>query len=583
MSKRTYSKSKTGHKRRRRRRGINPRVLLCFAIILVIVIIGAIFAFRRYGPTTEQADVAAYYGLESDDAVFLTVNDQAAEANGLMKDGEVYIPVETVQELINSRFYWDSTENILRYVTADSIVSAEPGTNEYMIDRASVKADQAPVIQAGGQAYLSLTFIAEYTNIHFMVSEDPNRAAISSNWGEITYDTLKKATALRTHGGNRSAVITELEKGTKVTVTQEFDDWVGVTTADGLTGYVKRNALGSQVTEIMTSAFEEEHHAHIVKDFAINMAWHQVTNQTANTYVSDVLADTKGINVISPTWFYLDDNEGGIASLASQDYVSWCHQNGIEVWALVSNLENAEVDSAKVLNVTSHRDALVNNLIAAAISYNLDGINVDMESLKSEVGYGFIEFIRELAVKCGNNGIVLSVDNYPPSAHTSLYARSEQAEFADYVILMGYDEHYAGSEEGSVASLPFVKSAVMDTLEEVPASQLVLGCPFYTRVWIKTPDDSEAGYSLDSQAVAMGDAEALVEENDADRLWLEDLGQYYAEYEKDGVTYQVWLEEETSLEEKLKVMAENRLAGASFWKLGFEKDSVWDIIVKYTG
>ncbi len=308
-----------------------------------------------------------------------------------------------------------------------------------------------------------------------------------------------------------------------------------------------------------------------------------MTNQSANAYVSDVVAKTKGLTVISPTWFYLNDDEGGIASLASNDYVSWCHQNGLEVWALVSNLENPDVNSANVLNVTSHRDALVNNLIAAAISYNLDGINVDFESLKSDVGYGFIEFIRELAVKCGNNGIVLSVDNYPPMPHTALYERSEQAVFADYVILMGYDEHYAGSEEGSVSSLPFVKNAVANTLEEVPAEQLVLGCPFYTRIWSKTPDDSEAGYTLESQAVAMGDAEDFVKNNDADRYWLEDLGQYYAEFEKEGVTYQVWLEEETSLEERMKVMAENRLAGAAFWKLGFQKDSVWDIIVKYTG
>ncbi len=271
MSRRTYTKSTSGRRRRRRRRGINPRALLVFLIILVILAIGAIFAYRRYGPTGEKADVAAYYNLETEDAVFLVVDNTAAEETGLLRDGTVYVPVETVQDLVNERFYWDNTENILRYVTADSIVSAEPGKTEYTIDRAEVKADTAPVIQAGGQAYLSLEFIAQYTNIRYTVSTDPNRAAIASDWGEVVYDTVKKPTALRTHGGNRSAVIKELEKGTKLTITQKFDKWVGVTTADGLTGYIRSNALGAQVSEIMNSDFTEETHTHIVRDKPINL------------------------------------------------------------------------------------------------------------------------------------------------------------------------------------------------------------------------------------------------------------------------------------------------------------------------
>ena len=169
------------------------------------------------------------------------------------------------------------------------------------------------------------------------------------------------------------------------------------------------------------------------------MAWHQVTNQSANNAVSSVLANTRGINVLSPTWFYLNDNNGNIANLASLNYVNYCHNQGIEVWALVSNLENKNVDTTEVLTHTSKRQNLVNQIVSMAIQYNLDGINVDFESMNGEkVGDAFIEFIRELSIKCKNNGVVLSVDNYVPMSHTSFYNRKEQANFADYVVIMGY-------------------------------------------------------------------------------------------------------------------------------------------------
>ena len=312
------------------------------------------------------------------------------------------------------------------------------------------------------------------------------------------------------------------------------------------------------------------------------MAWHQVTNQTANNQVSSVLAGTKGVNVISPTWFYLNDNEGGIAVLASSDYVSYCHENGVEVWALVSNFENADVDTTQVLNTTSSRDTLVNNLIAEAVRYNLDGINVDFEMLDEEAAPGFLQFIRELSLKCEGNDLVLSVDNYSPASYNAFYDCEEQAVFADYVVLMAYDEHYNGSEEGSVASLGFVTQGVTDMLENVPADQLILGIPFYTRLWKLTPDDSaEGGVAVTSEALGMSEAESRVAANGATFQWLDDCGQYYAEYEYEGSTYKVWIEDQNSIEKKLEVMQSNGLAGAAFWKVGYEKNTVWDTIVKF--
>ena len=323
------------------------------------------------------------------------------------------------------------------------------------------------------------------------------------------------------------------------------------------------------------------------------MAWHQVTNQSANDNLASILQKTKGINVLSPTWFYLNDNNGNIASLASSTYVDYCHQNGIEVWALISNLENDSVNTAEVLSHTSSRDNLTNNIISAAIQYNLDGINVDFEALNADaVGNSYIQFIRELSLKCANNGIVLSVDNYVPSDYTAFYNRAEQALFADYVVIMAYDEHYAGSPEaGSVASIGFVTDGVENTLKEVPANQVILGMPFYTRVWSETPvqsdstatdeTDTTVDYELSSYATNMTEVQKLISANGVQPVWLDDIGQNYVEYQNGGVNYKIWIEDAASLEKKLTVMDTYGLAGGSFWKLGMEDSSIWDTIIKY--
>ena len=393
-----------------------------------------------------------------------------------------------------------------------------------MIGREAGTAEHTILHIQGDQMYLSLSFVEQYTNIRSEIFENPNRVVISDTWGTVDYTEIKRGTEVREKGGIKSPVLTEAERGDLVTVLEEMDSWSEICTEDGFVGYVKNSALGGSQSIVYEENDTEPEFPHISREDTVNMAWHQVTNQTANRQIDSVLASTKGVNVISPTWFYLDDNEGGIASLASTDYVSYCHENGVEVWGLISNLENADVDTTQVLNVTSSRDTLVNNLVAEAVKYDLDGINVDFEMLDPEDAAGFLQFIRELSLKCDGNDLVLSVDNYSPASYNTFYDRAEQAVFADYVVLMAYDEHYSGSDAGSVASLGFVNQGVADTLQEVPADQLILGIPFYTRLWKLTPTDSEEEpYEVSSEALGMSEAESRVAANGATFQWLEGL------------------------------------------------------------
>lgn len=563
---------------------------LLILVVILFMLLGNLI--EKYSPSKETEDLSTYYGLSSDTEIALILNNEVIDAKGRLIDGHVYLDYNTVYNYINSRFYWDTNENLLRYTTSTDLISAAAESTSYTVSKEAKSFDQIIVKGDAAAAYLSLDFVKQYSDFSYVLYENPNRLVLTTAWGDYTIASAKKSSEIRYQGGIKSPILTTVEKNAELTVLSPDETWTKVATADGVIGYIRSKNLGTTSTKTVSSDFVPEQFTHITKDFKINMAWHQVTNQSANGNIASVLQSTKGINVLSPTWFYLNDNSGGIASLASSSYVDYCHQNGIEVWALVSNLENPDVNAESVLSHTSTRDNLTNALISAAIQYDLDGINVDFEALNvNAVGTSFIQFIRELSIKCANNGIVLSVDNYIPSAYTSFYNRAEQARFADYVVLMAYDEHYAGSEEaGSVASIGYVTKGVEDTLQEVPAEQLILGMPFYTRVWSETPIDGDGStgetdnvvdYALSSYAAGMSDVQKLISANGAEQVWLDDIGQNYVEYKNSGVTYKIWIEDATSLEEKLKVMTSHNLAGGSFWKLGLETSSIWDTIIKY--
>ena len=563
-------------------------ILICAIVILAAVVVGITFVTKyvnKYTPSSEVTDYETYYDLASDE-LFIVFDNEQLEDKAIIIDDEVYLNINTVNTYLNSRFYWDSAEEILRYTLPDGLINITPDTASYTYDSTAMTADCTICTVRDGEMYLSLTFAAVYTDIRYTVYEDPGRLVISDEGYEVTYTAIKRSTQVREKGGIKSSILTELEKGAYVTVLETMDTWSMVCTEDGFIGYVLNKALGSETTVVYedTGDYEEPVFTHITKDYTINMAWHQVTNTAANDYVESVLESTQGVNVISPTWFYLNDDLGGIESYASADYVTYCHNQGIEVWALVSNLEDEDVDVTAVLSTTSSRDNLVNNLISEAIRYDLDGINVDFEALSSEAGSGYLQFIRELSLKCANNGIVLSIDNYVPSDYTEFYDRAEQALFADYIVIMAYDEHYNGSDAGSVASLSFVSQGIADTLEEVPAEQIILGIPFYTRLWEVTTETDDEGNSSEvttSTVLTMSEVESWVASKGVTLTWLDDCGQYYAEYESDSITYMIWVEDQNSIEQKLELMTSNNLAGASFWKLGYEKNTIWDTIAEY--
>lgn len=382
-----------------------------------------------------------------------------------------------------------------------------------------------------------------------------------------------------------------------MTVLEDEDDWQKVATADGFIGYVPSNALKNTQKEVVDRAFSEPQYSNISVDYTINMAWHNVTSDYANSFVLETIAGTKGLTTIAPTWFSVADTEGNINSLASSSYVNYAHQSNLDVWATLRDFDggiSSFDETYQLLSYTSHRERLVNQVIAQALQSGIDGVNLDFELISTECGEHYIQFVRELSVKCRQNGLVLSIDNYVPQVYNGHYDLEEQAIVADYIIIMGYDEHTAGSyEAGSVASYNYVKQGIEDALKSVPSQKLVTAVPFYTRLWFERPKTEEelaeqegteaAGFpmAVTSTALTMGDARSTLEIAGVSTQWDEETRQNYAQWEADGGTYKIWLEDLASLEEKLKLIRSEKLAGVAEWKLGQEDSAVWDLILQY--
>lgn len=553
-----------------------------FVLVVIVIAVSAIL-IKRFTPSREVMPLEEYYQAEEGD-VLVMLHDQYCEETAKLIDGQIYFRFDMVQELFNHRFYWDENENILSYTTPTEIIRAEVGSQDYTVNMNKTTAQYQIVKTQGDAVYLAAEFVKQYSDMDYQFYEDPDRVTVQYEWKDYLYADVRRATQLRTEPDIKSPILRELETGEKLlyvdaATEQEQNGFVKVMTADGIIGYVQTRALTDSYYETLESDFEAPVYTSIQRDYTINMVWHQVTNQSANDNVMSLLENTKGITAISPTWFRIASVDGTLSSLASESYVARMKEQGIEVWALVDNF-HPDVDTFQVLSYTSRRERLVNEIIAAAIKYGLNGINIDFESLDVETGPHYIQFLRELSVKCRTNGIVLSVDNYVPASYNAFYDREEQGEIVDYVIIMGYDEHHSRSETaGSVASIGYTREALENTLEEVPADKIIMGIPFYTRLWREATIDGVT--SLSSEALSMASAESVIEQYGAEPVWDEETGQYYIEYERDGAVYKMWQEEERSIEEKMKVIHDAQIAGVAAWRLGYETPEIWNVILRY--
>lgn len=585
-----------------------------FMILLVILIIFAaagVFVSRRFAPSKARADLEDYYNLTSwdsmgraaagDDELAIIIDSEILDLNedgdpfrAVRFDDGVYVPIALIQEHIDNRFYLDKYEGLVIFTDAVSSVTTNIGSNTYTHEGTEHNAGYVIARDIGGVIYLNMEFVAEHSPASYQVLSDPARVYIQNQFGETEFCKAKSETRIRTAATKKASIVTDVPKGTQLKVLETDDGWLRVIDSQGYTGYVQDNSVSEIYTETVSSDYTEPEYTHILLDESINMVWHGIYYYESNQYIADYTANMTGVNVLAPTWFLFSDMYGDILSYASQDYVNYAHENGWSVWAVLEDLDGES--SEDILPYTTRRHAAISQMIGECLNYGIDGINVDLERVTYSEGDDFIQFIRELSVECRNNNIILSVSDYAPYSYNAYRHTDEQSRICDYVAIMAYDDYVGGNEAGPNAGLPFVEDVLSVCTGVVDMNRLIVGIPFYTRLWYENPDGT-----LGRDTCDMNTVEELKEAQELTFAWMEDVGYDYAEYTEEappeydeygneierpegsaaGTRVRIWYENARSLDAKLKLISQYNVAGIGSWRLGQETSDVWAVLEKY--
>lgn len=552
--------------------------------LILIVIIGAVgFGGKildKYSYSKELADLDEYYGV-SGDALAIILQDEMAAEKALLRDGAVYFDIDTVHTYFNEGFYADANEQKLLYTTAGDTVTAVFGGAGYSDGEGEHSAEYVPCFQEDGTIWLAADFVKKFTNYSYEVFD--RHLQVYTEWGVKQTCEISKNTQVRVKGGIKSPILREVEKGETVELLEQMETWSKVKTSDSVIGYVENKRLTNLSTEVETPVtdYVAEEYTSLPMEGKVSLGWHAIGGMAGNDTLDAMVAEGKGMNVIAPTWFSLTDNDGGFRSFGTAQYVNKAHGYGLQVWGVWDNFNykaetGADVDALQVLSSTTKRQGLVQRIVDTSLELGLDGVNIDFEGLASECGEHYVQFLRELSVACRKNQLVLSIDNYVPFNFNDFYRLDIQGEIADYVIIMGYDEHWHGSgDPGSVASIEYVSNGLEKTLAQVPAEKVVNALPFYTILW------RTEGSDVTDEYITLKNVSEFLNRVNVTPEWDETVCQYYAEWQSGNATYQIWVEDEESIRVKLNVMSAQKIGGVAVWRLGYGTDSAWELVKAY--
>ena len=564
---------------------MKKKILPVIIAVLLILVIGGVTLGKvlldKYSYSKEEADWNEFYQVSETDRSAIILQDEMVEEQALIRDGVCYFDLATVHKYMNEVFYADVTENLLLYATPTEVIRTVFGETSYSTTEGMQDAGFVISFVEGDTVYVAADYVKLFTNYSYECYD--RHVQVYTEWGTRQVAQLKKDTAVRLRGGVKSPILTQAAKGDTLEILEQMETWSKVKTADSVIGYVENKRLGdiTEETETPVTDYQEPEYTALTSDSKICLGWHSIGGVGGNDTLYSMVSGTKGMNVIAPTWFSLTDENGSIRNFGTANYVTTAHNMGLQVWGVVDNFNYANetgtaISTLNMLSSTTSRQNFVRNVTDAAVSLGLDGINVDFEQLSSDCGPHYVEFIRELSIQCRNMGLVLSIANYVPFNFNDYYRLDIQGQVADYVIIMGYDEHWHGSKDpGSVASISYVSGGLDRTLQEVPANKVVNALPFYTILWKTEGTDVTDEYiTMNNEADFMNRAGVTAE-------WDEETCQNYAEWTSGNATYQIWLEDAESIAVKLNMMATKNIGGVAVWRLGYGTQAAWELINAY--
>ena len=564
---------------------MKKRILpVIIAILLILVIAGGALGkvlLDKYSYSKEEADWNEFYQVSESDRSAIILQDEMVEEQALIRDDVCYFDLATVHKYMNEVFYADMTEKLLLYANPTEVIRTTFGETSYTTTEGTQDAGYVISFVEGDTVYVAADYVKLFTNYSYDCYD--RHVQVYTEWGTRQVAQLKKDTAVRLRGGVKSPILTQAAKGDTLEILEQMETWSKVKTADSVIGYVENKRLGdiTEETETPVTDYQEPEYTALTSDSKICLGWHSIGGVGGNDTLYSMVSGTKGMNVIAPTWFSLTDENGSIRNFGTANYVTTAHNMGLQVWGVVDNFNYANetgtaISTLNMLSSTTSRQNFVRNVTDAAVSLGLDGINVDFEQLSSDCGPHYVEFIRELSIQCRNMGLVLSIANYVPFNFNDYYRLDIQGQVADYVIIMGYDEHWHGSKDpGSVASISYVSGGLDRTLQEVPANKVVNALPFYTILW-KTE-----GTGVTDEYITMNNEADFMNRAGVTAEWDEETCQNYAEWTSGNATYQIWLEDAESIAVKLNMMATKNIGGVAVWRLGYGTQAAWELINAY--
>lgn len=560
--------------RRRRRRAMRR----LFALMLFLLAIFGIYWFFVLRASTEH--VQPYDG----DKAVIVYEGQRADASYLLESEQILLPFDFIKEKIDPAIFWDEPTKSVIVTTKDKVLRMESGEVVAHLNKQPVNL-QVPVKEVGGTRYVPLDPLEKLYPFAFEHKVDTGVLTVEQEGYEIGQAKVvsdEEKQPVRVGASHRTPIVAELSAGELVDVLGQQEGYYRVLTASGIAGFLPEKSLemaSKRKVTLQHATSSEGQAAWKPNGEKVNMVWEHVVNKNPNVAQIGALP---GVNVVSPTWFELKDAEGTLLNRADPAYVKWAHKRGYQVWGLVTNGFNPDWTQA-VLGSYDKRDKLIAQLIHYAHLYDLDGINIDFENVYYEDKERLVQFVRELTPYLHQQGLTVSIDvTIKSNAKTwsMFFDRKALAQVVDYMAVMTYDEHWAASPKaGSVASLPWVEAGLQGVLEEVPNEKLLLGVPFYTRLWTEAKQ-ADGTIKVSSKALSMPRAQEWVQERKLTPVLDEASGQQYVEYRdpKDGNVYKMWLEDVSSMKKRIELVKKYDLAGVASWRRGFEEPEIWPAI-----
>ncbi|QDS35894.1 glycosyl hydrolase family 18 protein [Brevibacillus brevis] len=561
--------------RRRKRRVFRTLFLLSF---LLLAIFGSIYWFFVLRASTEH--VQPYDG----DKNVIVYEGSRKESSYIVESEQILLPFDFIKENIDPAIFWDEPTRSVIVTTKDKVLRMESGEVVAYLNKKPVDL-LVPVKEVDGTRYVPLDPLEKLYPYSFERKTDTGVLVVEKEGYEIQQAKViaaEEKQAVRTGASHRTPIVAELSAGEVVDVLGKEENWYRVLTASGVGGFISEKSI--EMTDVRKVQLEHatatgQQHATWKPEGKINLVWEHVVSK--NPDVSKIGA-LPGVNVVSPTWFEMKDADGNLLNRADPAYVKWAHKRGYKVWGLVTNGFNPDWTKS-VLSSYDKRDKLIAQLLYYAHLYDLDGINIDFENVYLEEKEELVQFVRELTPYLHQQGLTVSIDVTIKSnaKQWSMFLdRKALAEVVDYVAVMTYDEHWAASPKaGSVASLPWVERGLQGVLEEVPNEKLLLGVPFYTRLWTEAKQ-ADGTVKVSSKAYSMTKAQEWINERKLTPVMDEASGQHYVEYKdpKDGNVYKMWIEDVTSMKKRMEIVNKYDLAGAASWRRGFEVPEIWQAI-----